>query len=96
MIKSFGNRLTKNLYHGIPSKDTRQFPNELHRLAIKKLTLINGAGNLRDIALYPGNRLEKKQGDLKDYYAIWINDQWRITFKWEGADASEVTIIDYH
>jgi plasmid maintenance system killer protein len=44
----------------------------------------------------PANRLEKLAGKLKDFYSIRINDQWRIIFKWNTGNASEVEIIDYH
>ena len=44
----------------------------------------------------PSNRLEKLKGTLKNYYSIRINDQWRILFKWNSGNASEVSIIDYH
>lgn len=96
MIQSFGNRLTEDLYNGVASKETRRFPVSLHRMALKKLTQIQVAGALTDIGVYPGNRLEKKQGDLDGYWGIRINDQWRVIFKWDGKDAHDVTIIDYH
>jgi len=96
MIKTFGNALAEDLFHGVTSKETRHFASELHRNAIKKLTQIQVAGDLRDIALYPSNRLEKKLGDLKDYWSIRINDQWRILFQWDGKDAYDVQIVDYH
>ncbi|MGN6639214.1 MAG: type II toxin-antitoxin system RelE/ParE family toxin [Mucilaginibacter sp.] len=44
----------------------------------------------------PSNKLEKLKGDLKEYYSIRINNQWRIIFKWSEGNASEVEIIDYH
>ena len=44
----------------------------------------------------PSNRLEKLKGDLKGFYSIRINDQWRITFKWNNGNADQVKIIDYH
>jgi proteic killer suppression protein len=44
----------------------------------------------------PSNRLEKLKGNLKDFYAIRINDQWRILFKWNHGNAEQVEIIDYH
>ena len=40
--------------------------------------------------------LEKLKGDLKDFYSIRINNQWRIIFKWNTGNASEVEILDYH
>lgn len=44
----------------------------------------------------PWNRLEKLNGDLKHFYAIRINDQWRVIFKWVDGDPCEVRIVDYH
>jgi hypothetical protein len=35
-------------------------------------------------------------GELKDFYSIRVNDQWRIIFKWHAGDAHEVRIADYH
>jgi toxin HigB-1 len=49
-----------------------------------------------DLIIPPSNRLEKLKGNLKEYYSIRINDQWRIIFKWNNGNAYEVEIIDYH
>ncbi len=43
-----------------------------------------------------GNRLEKLSGDLKDFYSIRINKQWRIIFNRNNDNANEVIITDYH
>jgi proteic killer suppression protein len=40
--------------------------------------------------------LGKLKGNLKNYYSIRINNQWRVIFKWNNGNASEVSIIDYH
>jgi proteic killer suppression protein len=44
----------------------------------------------------PSNRLEKLKGNLKEFYFIRINNQWRIVFKWKNGNAEEVQIIGYH
>jgi proteic killer suppression protein len=44
----------------------------------------------------PSNRLEKLKGDLRAFYSIRINDQWRIIFKWDNGNAMEAAIVDYH
>jgi proteic killer suppression protein len=44
----------------------------------------------------PSNQLETLQGDRLGQYSIRINQQWRICFRWEGRDAFEVEIVDYH
>ena len=44
----------------------------------------------------PSNRLEKLKGNLKGFFSIRINDQWRVIFKWVDGDAYEVRVVDYH
>jgi proteic killer suppression protein len=44
----------------------------------------------------PGNRLEKLQGNMKNYWSLRINDQWRIIFQWKNLSACDVDIVDYH
>jgi plasmid maintenance system killer protein len=36
------------------------------------------------------------EGDLQGFYSIRVNDQWRIIFRWEDGNASEVQVVDYH
>lgn len=58
--------------------------------------MLNNSVDLVDIRIPPSNRLEKLSGDLKEFYSIRINDQWRIIFKWNAGNAFEVEIMDYH
>lgn len=62
----------------------------------RKLDMIHYAGVLGDLAVVPGNRLEKLKGDLNHLHSIRINDQWRITFQWTDQGAASVRIVDYH
>ena len=57
--------------------------------------MLNNSLGLLDLKVPPSNRLEKLV-NFTNLYSIRINDQWRITFKWEHNNAYEVTIIDYH
>ncbi len=96
MIESFGNKLTEHLFDGTSSKAVTKFPKDLHHRSIELLDVMASAESLLDIKNYPGTRLEKKKGSLKDYFSIRINDQWRILFKWQHNMAEDVQIIDYH
>jgi proteic killer suppression protein len=58
--------------------------------------MLNNSQNIQDLRIPPSNRLEKLSGKLKEFYSIRINDQWRIVFKWDNGNASEVEIMDYH
>lgn len=44
----------------------------------------------------PGFRLHQLKGDRKGEWSIWVNGNWRITFKFIGGDAHDVDLEDYH
>lgn len=54
------------------------------------------ASAINDLRMSPGNKLEKLDGNLKDFYGVRINDHWRIIFRWHNGNAFEVAIADYH
>jgi proteic killer suppression protein len=93
MILSFGSKDTENIWNGIRVKKPSI---ELQEIARRKLRMLNNSINLNDLRIPPSNRLEKLSGKLKEYYSIRINNQWRIIFKWNKNNASEVEITDYH
>lgn len=96
MIVSFGDRVTEDLYHNRPTSRARRFPRDIIDLSLVKLDLINGAASVLDLRSPPGNRLEALRGDLKGYHSIRVNEQWRLVFRWEGNNAHEVRLVDYH
>ena len=93
MIISFGNRETKKVWEG---QRVRGLSLELQETARRKLRMLNNSKDLNDLLIPPSNRLEKLKGNLKTFYSIRINDQWRIIFTWNNGNASNTTIIDYH
>ena len=93
MISSFGNKDTEQIWLG---EWVKKIPPEIQSIARRKLRTIHASINLKDLNVPPSNRLERLQGDLKNFYSIRINRQWRIIFKWEEGFAEKVEIIDYH
>lgn len=93
MIRSFGSKDTEKIWNGIR---VSKISLEIQTIGRRKLRMISNSQNIQDLTIPPSNKLEKEKGNLKDYYSIRINDQWRIIFKWESGNASEVEIIDYH
>ncbi len=92
MIRSFGDKRTEALFwDGV----VRDFQSIAPR-AKRKLEAINAASRLEDLLVPPSNRLEKLRGNLKGFYSIRINDQWRIIFRWLSGEPYEVRIVDYH
>jgi len=93
MIFSFGNTETEKVWNGVRIK---KLPMEIQSIGRRKLRKLNNSINLTDLRVPPSNRLEKMSGKLKDFYSIRINEQWRILYKWQSGNASEVKIIEYH
>lgn len=93
MIISFSNKETEKVWNG---KFSNKLPNEIQKIARRKLRMLNNSQDIKDLRTPPSNKLEKLKGKLSDFYSIRINRQWRIIFKWEGPNAHEVEIIDYH
>ncbi len=93
MVVSFGNKETEKVWQG---QKVSNIPLTIQEIGRRKLRMMNSAVDLADLRIPPANRLEKLSGNLKSFYSIWINDQWRIIFKWNTGNASEVKIVDYH
>ena len=71
-------------------------PVNLWVIAQRKLDQINRVRNVSDLAVPPGNRLERLKGSRAGQYSIRINQQYRVCFTWEDGYADEVEIVDYH
>jgi len=93
MILSFGNKDTEKIWEGTRVKG---LPLEVQQVGRRKLRMLNNAQDLSDLRIPPANRMEKLSGNLKQFYSIWINDQWRIIFLWNQGNVTLVEIIDYH
>ena len=93
MIKSFANKKTEDIFEGRLVKNIHP---DLQKKALRRLRYIDAAERIEDLRVPPSNKLEKKKGDLKEYYAIWVNTQFRIIFKWVDGSAHEVELVDYH
>ena len=96
MILSFSDAATEDLYHGRKTARIRRFPSEIVPIALRKMDMLARAHALIDLRAPPGNRLEALKGDRLGFFSIRINDQWRLVFRWEGHNALDVAIEDYH
>ena len=96
VIQSFANATTADLWAEQNSKAARRVPREIWRIVMRKLTLLDSAQGLEDLAAVPGNRLEALAGDRKGEHSIRVNQQYRITFRWERHDAYDVCCEDCH
>jgi proteic killer suppression protein len=91
VIKSFATKETAEIWK---TGKTRGTPPA--GVTKRKLAMLDAAGNLEDLRVPPGNRLEKLRGSRQGQHSIRINDQYRICFIWRDHDACDVEITDYH
>lgn len=93
MILSFGDKDTEKIWKG---ERIKGLPKEIQEIGRRKLRMLNNSQSLTDLQTPPSNRLEKLKGNLRNFYSIRINSQWRIIFKWDNGQSSDARIIDYH
>ena len=93
MIKSFADRRTEELF---VTGRARRVPPAVVRRALRKLEAVDAATTVEDLRTPPGNRLHPLTGDRRGQFAIAVNDQWRICFRFGEGDAYEVEFCDYH
>lgn len=97
MIASFGYEGTEDIFDGRDTKKARKAcPQNLWRVARRKLDQINQAIGLEDLRVPPASHLEALKGSREGQHSIRINDQYRLCFVWLEGGAEEVEIVDYH
>ena len=96
MIQSFADAATEDLFQGRDTKAARAFDRSIWPVIQRKLDALNAAHVLRDLGAIPGNKLHPLKGDQANRYAIRVNDQYRITFRFAEGNAHKVRCEDYH
>lgn len=93
MIRSFANKETERLFS---MGTNRRLPPDLQFRALAQINRLDSASTLEDLASPPSNRLESLKGDRAGQWSIRINQKWRLCFRFEGGNAFEVEVVDYH
>lgn len=97
VIRSFATAATKDLFDGVDRRRARRAcPVRLWPAVRRKLTQLNRVRELRELAVPPGNRLERLHGDWAGQHSIRVNERYRLCFRWEDGYADEIEVIDYH
>jgi proteic killer suppression protein len=92
MIQSFADNETEAVF--LTGKSRRW--TKIARVAVRRLQAVDFASAVEDLLSPPGSRLEKLKGDREGWWSIRINSQYRVCFRWDGTDAWDVEIVDYH
>ena len=93
MILSFRHKGLRIFYEtggakGLPSE---QVP-KIRRI----LTAIDEANEPKEIGLFPGWRLHRLSGNMRDFWSVTVTGNWRIVFRFADGNASELDYLDYH
>ena len=97
MIKSFRNRGTEDVFNRKNTGEARKTcPQQIWRVAQRKLDQLNGVVSLESLRIPPGNFLEALRDDRKGQHSIRINAQFRVCFVWRDDGVENVEITDYH
>ena len=97
MIHSFRDQAAEDIFNGVNSSAARRAcPQQLWRIAARKLDQLDSVESLEELRVPPDNRLEALKGDRQGQHSIRISEQYRICFVWQGNSANDVEIIDYH
>jgi proteic killer suppression protein len=93
MIKGFADKETERLFKG---RKQKAVPPHLREKAVAKLLSVDAATNVRELEVPPSNHLHKLGGRRQGQWAINIDKQYRVCFEFDGGDAYEVEVTDYH
>ena len=92
MIRSFKHRGLKRLYE---DDDHRGIRPDLTKTVQEILTVLDDALSVQELNL-PGYRLHALKGDWEGFWSVTVRANWRIVFRFEGNDAFDVELTDYH
>ncbi len=96
MIQSFADETSADLFRERNTRAARRVPSDIWRIVQRKLKALDVAARLEDLRIPAGNRLEVLKGDQAGRHSVRVNDQYRVTFRWEQGHAYEVRVEDYH
>jgi len=92
MIRSFRHKELQRFFEkgsksGIQARHERRL-----RLMLSRLDDATKAGDMDA----PGWKLQALKGNLKGHWAVWVDENWRLIFTFDGTDAILLNYQDYH
>jgi toxin HigB-1 len=97
VIKSFKDRGTEDVFNDHRTRAAQRVcPEQIWRVARRKLEMLDSVAELGLLTKPPANRLEALKGSRKGQHSIRVNDQFRVVFRWTPLGAEDVEIVDYH
>ena len=92
MIESFKHKGLRRFFEN----DDRRGLNPDHVEKIRLILLTLHSANEIEVMKLPTFRLHALSGDLKGFWAVTVRANWRVIFRFEGGNAFDVDLTDYH
>lgn len=92
MIRSFKHRGLKRLYERGDRSGVRS---DLAAKIERILSILDVAREQNGVDL-PGYQLHALKGDRLGFWAVSVNANWRIVFRFDGVNVCDVELLDYH
>ena len=92
MIKTFRHKGIERFFR---KGDTRGIQAQQGTRIERILDLLDDASSAGQLNI-PGYNLHPLKGDRKGEWAMSVSGNWRITFRFDGEDATDVNLEDYH
>jgi proteic killer suppression protein len=92
MIRRFRHRGLERFFR---SSDTSSINAQQAARLRRLLTSLNVSAGPAGMNL-PGYRLHRLRGDREGQWAVSVSGNWRLVFRFDGEDATDVDLVDYH
>jgi len=92
MIISFRHKGLETLYHTGSARGIQA----VHAAKLNLILAMLDAATEPEQLRLPGLRLHPLKGDMQGHWALWVNANWRVTFRFVGADVELLDYQDYH
>lgn len=92
MIRGFSHKGLKTFYETGETTGIQPIHYKKLQLILARLEAIHKPEDMN----LPGFDFHKLRGDMKGFYTVSVNKNWRIIFKFDGKDAYDVKYVDYH
>ena len=92
MIESFRHKGLRRLYEGADRRGVN--PQHAEKIELI-LSVLDAAATIEALGL-PSFRLHPLTGDLRGSWSVTVRANWRIVFRFEGGNAFDVDLVDYH
>jgi len=92
MIRSFRSRALKRFFERGEDKQIKPDHRDTLRDILARLDVSAVAEDMN----LPGFRLHRLKGQYAGYWAVTVRANWRVIFRFDGQDATDVDYLDYH